>query len=124
MTPTLLGAALPEIRYLEKENTQLQAGDSSAAPSGTSDRGTPCGPESSGFIRLPVMVTDGFSVLPQQTRGWYYRKEEDVREYIFAFANAKGSSSIRPFDACNGAVVANDKRDVPLPTIFEQRGGR
>jgi hypothetical protein len=39
---------------------------------------------------------------PRRKKGWFYRKEKDGREHFLAFVNAKGSCSLRTFNAGNG----------------------
>lgn len=38
----------------------------------------------------------------RRKKGWFYRKEKDEREHFLAFVNAKGSCSLRTFNAKNG----------------------
>jgi len=42
------------------------------------------------------------SSLLGRKKAWYYRKDENSREYILAFVNAKGSCSLRTFEAESG----------------------
>jgi len=51
-----------------------------------------------------------FTVLPFQarfarTKAWYYLKGADDQSYILAFVNAKGSCSMRTFDAGTGRFL-------------------
>jgi hypothetical protein len=40
-----------------------------------------------------------------RNKGWYYLKRPDGREYFLAFVSAKGSSSMRTFDANDGLFI-------------------
>jgi len=40
-----------------------------------------------------------------RNKGWFYRKDESGKELLMAFVNAKGSCSVRPFDAKTGFAL-------------------
>ncbi len=43
-------------------------------------------------------------------RGWYYRVDREGQDYFLAFVNAKGSCSVRHFDANNGATLRRPEK--------------
>ncbi len=45
-----------------------------------------------------------------RNKAWYYRKDENGREYFLAFVNAKGSCSIRTFDSQKGIFLGKHSR--------------
>jgi hypothetical protein len=58
-------------------------------------------PQQGGIHLETVEVPFDFHFNPYEgnKKAWYYRKDENGRRLIFAFVNAKGSCSVRPFDA-------------------------
>lgn len=68
-------------------------------PTIISEIAPPQSPFPAGETRAGLMAT------PRATKGWYYRREEDGSDYIFAFVNHKGSCSIRRFDAQTGRTL-------------------
>jgi hypothetical protein len=60
-------------------------------------------PSATGAVnRLSFTVT---AWSPKRNKAWYYRKDENGREYFHAFVNAKGSCSVRSFDANTGVFL-------------------
>ncbi len=45
---------------------------------------------------------------PQRNKAWYYRKDDQGREYFHAFVNAKGSCSVRSFDFKTGVFLGKE----------------
>jgi antitoxin component of MazEF toxin-antitoxin module len=105
-----------DVQIIEKriQLYELKAGDDveAAALSAPSDA-----PSEREVANVSVPRTAGpaiFAPLHRPTKGWYYRQGEGGRDCIVAFANAKGSSSMRPFDARDGNAlkrVPNRKGD-------------
>jgi hypothetical protein len=57
-------------------------------------------------IRLGNLVIDRpMSQAFGRNKAWFYRKDENGREYFLAFVNAKGSCSIRTFDCEKGIFL-------------------
>jgi hypothetical protein len=55
-------------------------------------------------------VTPVFGTEFLRTKGWYFVRGADGRRYFVAFINAKGSCSMRTFDANTGRFIAKKYR--------------
>lgn len=53
-----------------------------------------------------------------RNKAWFYKKDERSREYFLAFVNAKGSCSVRSFDARTGIFLGKHYRSGSYQTQF------
>jgi antitoxin component of MazEF toxin-antitoxin module len=92
---------------------EIQAGEDSRT-SGVAGKNEPLA-DKHPKVNAPVDSKPAtFAPASKPKTGWYLWKDQDNREHILAFVNAKGSSSLRPFDARNGNALkrsANRKGD-------------
>ncbi len=88
---------------------ELQAGEDSPLPGAASADSEPVPDRAAKVGRLVDAKPATFGVAPKQKKGWYFWKDQDNREHILAFVNAKGSSSLRRFDARNGNALKRSK---------------
>lgn len=64
---------------------------------------------------------DDFPYAPSKTeKGWYHWKGKDGRGYFLAFVNAKGSCSIRRFEADGGAFLGRDYKSGDYQASFSE----
>lgn len=61
-------------------------------------------------IHLRTLVVQNSSVLLGRNKAWFHRTSEDGRALILAFVNAKGSCSVRTFDADRGTNLGKHYR--------------
>lgn len=96
---SLAGDAVRNLYRLLKGNDDPATAENPAQP-------TEPPPEVRQTIRLGNLAIGGsLSRGRGRNKAWFYRKDEDGREYFFAFVNAKGSCSIRTFDCEKGIFL-------------------
>ncbi len=61
-------------------------------------------------IHLRTLVVQNSSVLLGRNKAWFHRTSEDGRALILAFVNAKGSCSVRTFEADRGTNLGKHYR--------------
>ncbi len=86
---------------------EIQAGDAAQPTTSEPNTGAVVVNESS-QIKMSH-VAEGFARAPKATRGWFLWRDTKGLDHILAFANAKGSSSMRPFDALTGNAFKQDR---------------
>jgi hypothetical protein len=66
-------------------------------------------------------LRNDFSVGPMKVeKGWYFGKGDNGRKYFFAFVNAKGSCSMRAFDAEHGVFQGREYKSGDFQDAFSE----
>jgi len=70
---------------------------------------------------LPASIHADFAPAPTKVeKGWYAGKDHYGRHYFLAFVNAKGSCSMRKFDAEQGAFLRKDYQSGDFQKAFSE----
>ena len=67
----------------------------------------------------PGEATEEYSPSPRM-KGWFFRRDASGRPLFLAFVSAKGSSSVRPFDAETGRAFPREYRSGKWQQAFPE----
>jgi hypothetical protein len=103
-------------RNLQRRLTELANTEESApSPAERADRGEV---SSGNATLLPVHIDITTAPLLGRNKAWFCGKDKNGRSLILAFVNAKGSSSVRPFDGETGIALGKRYAAGPYQECF------
>jgi hypothetical protein len=103
-------------RTLHEHLTGLENPSASALSSVEHTEQSGVAPQQPPSVPFEISLTDNLLGLPN--KAWFYRKDQDGRGLILAFVNAKGSCSVRPFDAETSIALGKRYSSGPYQAHF------